>query len=90
MMLNTELRGAILDKVWVTNGKTTALFKPDTEADESTIELKVYQIGKSLGVNCAEAEKALVFGKKGTLSHNFHTYSDVAYCPIRKNSIQQK
>ena len=45
-----EDRGAIPNKVWVTDGENLALYKPDTTKNESTIEYESYKIASALGI----------------------------------------
>lgn len=76
-----EERGAILNKIWVTDGTHDALFKPDSEKNESRIEYEVYRIARQLGVPCAKTEVIELFGRLGTLSYNFKTNTSLVYQP---------
>jgi hypothetical protein len=66
-----EERGAIQDKLWMTNGLENALFKPDSELHESTYEVEAYRISCALGMACAKTEEVDIEGVHGTLSYNF-------------------
>jgi hypothetical protein len=69
--LEEERRGAIKNKVWMTDGKRKALFKPDTAYNESCDEIDAYRIGRGLGIDCAITEGAEINGVKGILSYDF-------------------
>ena len=75
-----EYRGAIPNKVWMTNGKENALFKPDTEQKESVIEYEAYRIAKALGISCAKTEGIKLFDTTGVLSYNIETEPKIIYC----------
>lgn len=76
-----EYMGAIPNKVWVTDGENIALFKPDSEKNESIIEYETYRLAESLDIPCAKTERVNMFGVEGTLSHNFKTDPGIIYCP---------
>ena len=40
--IHDETRGAIPGKIWVGNGKETALFKPDSDRNESESDNEAY------------------------------------------------
>lgn len=66
-----EEKGAVQGKVWVTNGEFSALFKPDSDRNESRIEYETYQIAKALSIPHAKTEVIELFGQKGVLSYDF-------------------
>ena len=51
-----EHEGVHPKKIWITNGKERALFKPDTNVNESAIEHEVYKIATALDIPCAKIE----------------------------------
>jgi hypothetical protein len=83
-LLRYEYEGFIPDKAWVTNGRETALFKPDTQNKESEIEYEAYKIAKALGISHAKTEIIELSGIIGTLSYNFKTDHDMVYRPVGK------
>jgi len=67
-----EPRGMMKNKVWLKNTENNrrALFKPDTEENESEKSIVFYQVCSHLGVSCAKTELFEYEGKKGCLSYD--------------------
>ena len=84
-LLHEEPRGLIRDKVWLTNGQESALFKPDSsDFGEAVAEVESYRIAQALGIPCARAELFEWDGKQGALSYNFKSNSNIGYVAAGK------
>ena len=76
-----EHEGVHKNKNWLSNGQERALFKPDTEKNESAAELETSKIAKALGIPCARIEVIEFDGQKGCISYDVkkHSEPDIAY-----------
>jgi len=71
-----EKEGVHKGKVWLEHVETKilALFKPDTENNESITEHEVYKIASKLDIPCAKIELVEFEGRKGCLSHHYNLH----------------
>ena len=76
-----EHEGIMPNKVWLENKAENimALFKPDTECNESAIEYEVYKIGRELGLPCVKIEIFTHNGKIGCLSYDYNKIIEGSY-----------
>ena len=68
--LHDEIEGIHKNKSWLSNGTDRALFKPDTENNESAVEYEAYKIASVLDIPCAKIDIIEFDGKKGCISYD--------------------